>query len=75
VLEISVTKRRALVSRHRHSITPSTPFKRLPVWVSRADIVAYLKLSPTDAQALIDRVEKISKYELQMRPLHNLVSE
>jgi hypothetical protein len=45
--------------------------------VSKADIVAYLKLSPTDAQALfdsadrrclIDGVEKISKYQLQRLP-------
>jgi hypothetical protein len=40
------------------------------VWVSKADIVAYLKLSPIDAHALfdsaprrcvIDGIEKISK--------------
>ncbi|MDK2743399.1 MAG: hypothetical protein NDI90_10830 [Nitrospira sp. BO4] len=59
---------------HHQSITPATRFKRLPVWVSQADIVAYLKVSPTDAQALfdsadrrclIDGVEKISKCQLQ----------
>jgi hypothetical protein len=50
-LEVSVAKRPSLVSRHRQSIRPSTRFKRLPVWVSKADIIAYLKLSPTDAQA------------------------
>ncbi len=57
-------------------------FKRLPVWVSKADIVAYLKLSPTDAQALIDGssrcclidgVEKISKYQLQTPPYPDLI--
>jgi hypothetical protein len=62
------------VSIHRQSIRPSTRFKRLPVLVSKADIVAYLKLSATDAQALFDSfprhyliegVEKISKYALQ----------
>ena len=59
---------------HHQSIRPSTRFKRLSVWVSKADIVAYFKLSPTDAQALfnsaprpclIDGIEKIPKYQLQ----------
>ncbi len=59
---------------HRQSISSATRFRRLPVWVSKADIVAYLKLSPTDAQALfdsaprrclIDGIEMISKYQLQ----------
>jgi hypothetical protein len=77
-----VAKRSALVSLHRQSIRPSTRFKRLPVWVSKADIVAYLKLSPTDAQALfdsadrrclIDGVEKISKYQLQTPPYPDLI--
>ena len=72
----------SLVSRHRQSIRPSTRFKRLPVWVSKADIVAYLGLSPTDAQALvesacrrclIDGVEKISKYQLQTPPYPDLI--
>ena len=67
---------------HRQSIRPSTRFKRLPVWVSKADIVAYLKLSPTDAQALfdsasrrcvIDGIEKISKYQLQTPPYPDLI--
>lgn len=75
-------KRPSLVSRHRQSIRPSTRFKRLPVWVSKADIVAYLKLSPTDAQALfdsasrrcvIDGIEKISKYQLQTPPYPDLI--
>jgi len=75
-------KRPALVSRHRQSITPATRFRRLPVWVSRADIVAYLKLSPTDAKALFDSasrrclingIEKISKYQLQAPPYPDLI--
>jgi hypothetical protein len=74
-------KRPAIVSRHRQSITPATRFRRLPVWVSKADI-AYLKLSPTDAQALfdsadrrclIDGVQKISKYQLQTPPYPDLI--
>ena len=65
-----------------YSIRPSTRFRRLPVWVSKADIVACLKLSPTDAQALfdsaprrclIDGVEKISKYQLQTAPYPDLI--
>lgn len=77
-----MAKRPSLVSRHRQSIRPSTRFKRLPVWVSKADIVAYLKLSPTDAQALVDSanrrclidgVEKISKYQLQAPPYPDLI--
>ena len=39
---------------HRQSIRPSTQFRRLSVWISKADIVAYLGFSPIDAQALID---------------------
>jgi hypothetical protein len=75
-----VTKRPSPVSRHCQSIRSSTRFKRLPVWVSKADIVAYLKLSPTDAQALfdgadrrclIDGVEKISKYQLAIEKILN----
>ncbi len=67
-------KRQAIVSRHRQSITPATPFRRLPVWLSIADVIAYFRLGRTDAQAifdsadrrcLIDGVEKISKYQLQ----------
>ena len=70
------------VSIHRQSIRPSTRFKRLPVLVSKADIVAYLKLSETDAQALFDSaprhyliegVEKISKYQLQTAPYPDLI--
>lgn len=77
-----MSKRPSLISRHRQSIRPSTRYKRLPVWVSTADIVAYLKLSPTDAQAifdsaprqcLIDGVEKISKYQLQTPPYPDLI--
>lgn len=77
-----MAKRPSLVSRHRQSIRPSTRFKRLPVWVSKADIVAYLKLSPTDAQALVDSAtrrclidgdEKISKYQLQTQPYADLI--
>jgi hypothetical protein len=77
-----VAKRRSLVSRHRQSITPATRFRRLPVWVSKADIVAYLRLSPTDAQALVDSadrrclidgIEKISKYQLQTPPYPDLI--
>ena len=51
-------KRPAIVSRHHRSITPATRFKRLPVWASKADIVAYLKLSATDAQALFDSADR-----------------
>jgi hypothetical protein len=51
VLEVSVAK--GLLPRHtsnhRQSVRPSTRFKRLAVWVSKAHIVAYLRLSPTDA--------------------------
>lgn len=70
------------VSIHRQSIRPSTRFKRLPVLVSKADIVAYLKLSDTDAQVLfdsaphqylIDGVPKISKYALQTPPYPDLI--
>jgi len=68
---------------HRQSIHPSTRFKRLPVWVSKADIAAYFKLSPTDAQALFDTaprycliggIEKISKYQLQTPPYPDLIT-
>lgn len=75
--KVSVAKRPAPVPRHlaihRQSISPSTRFRRPPVWVSKADIVAYLKLNPTDAQALfdsasrrclIDGIKKISKCQL-----------
>ena len=77
-----MAKRPAIVSRHRHSITPSTPFKRLPVWLSKADVIAYFRLGRTDAQAifdsasrryLIDGVEKISKYQLQTPPYPDLI--
>ena len=77
-----MAKRPAIVSRHRHSISPATRFRRLPVGVSKADIVAYLRLSPTDAQALIDSasrrclidgIEKISKYQLQSPPYPDLI--
>lgn len=81
-----MAKRLAPVPRHlaihRQSIRPSTSFKRLPVWVSTADIVAYLKLSPTDAQALVDSasrrcliegVEQISMYQLQTPPYLDLI--
>lgn len=77
-----MAKRPAIVSRHRQSITPTTRFKRLPVWLSKADIVAYLRLKPTDAQALfdaaerrclIDGVQKISKYQLQTAPYPDLI--
>lgn len=77
-----MTKRPSPISRHRQSINPSTRFKRLPVWVSKADIVAYLKLSSTDAQALVDSasrrclingVERISKYQLQTPPYPDLI--
>jgi hypothetical protein len=62
--------------------SPLDALKRLPVWVSKADIVAYLRLSPTDAQALVDSadrrclidgVEKISKYQLQSPPYPDLI--
>lgn len=79
-------KRRTLVPRHlvihQQSITPATPFRQLPVWVSRADIVAYFKVSKVDAQALfdaaprrcrIDSQEKVSKYALQVEPLPDLI--
>lgn len=77
-----MTKRPCPTSVHRQSIRPSTRFKRLPVWVSAADIVAYLRLSPTDAQALIDSadrrclidgIQKISKYQLQTPPYPDLI--
>lgn len=67
---------------HHQAITPATPFRQLPVWVSRADIVAYFKVSKIDAQALIngasrrcliDGVEKISKYQLQTQPFVDLI--
>ncbi|NGZ96800.1 MAG: hypothetical protein CV089_11875 [Nitrospira sp. WS110] len=49
-----MAKRPAPVPRHlathHQSITPATRFRRLPVWVSKADIIAYFKLSPTDAK-------------------------
>ena len=75
-------KRPAIVSRHRQSITPSTPFRRLPVWLSKADVIAYFRLGRTDAQALVDSasrrclidgVEKISKYQLQTPPYPDLI--
>ncbi len=77
-----MAKRPALVSRHRHSITPSTPFKRLPVWLSKADVIAYFRLGGTDAQAIFDSadrrclihgIEKISKYQLQAPPYPDLI--
>jgi hypothetical protein len=81
-----MAKRPAPVPRHlaihRQSISPATRFRRLPVWVSAADIVAYLKLNPTDAQALVDSasrrclidgIEKISKYQLQSPPYPDLI--
>ena len=77
-----MTKRPSLLSRHTQSIRPSTRFKRLPVLVSKADIVAWLKISPTDAQALLDAaprqyllegVPKISKYQLQTAPYPDLI--
>ncbi|MGC4098228.1 MAG: hypothetical protein QM706_14030 [Nitrospira sp.] len=67
---------------HHQAITPATRFRRLPVWVGRADIVAYFKISKVDAQALIDGasrrclidgVEKISKYQLQTQPFVDLL--
>ncbi len=76
-------KRPPIVSRHRQSITPATRFRQLPVWVSRADIVAYFKISQIDAQALIDSasrrcridgVLKISKYQLQAPPYPDLIA-
>lgn len=75
-------KRRSLVSLHHQSITPATRFRRLPVWVSRADIVAYFKISKVDAQALIDSADRrclingtevISKYQLQTPPYPDLI--
>jgi hypothetical protein len=77
-----VTKRPFPASVHSQSIRPSTRFKRHPVWVSKADIVAYLNLSSTNAQALVDSasrrclidgVEKISKYQLQAPPYPDLI--
>lgn len=77
-----MTKRPSPVSRHRQSIRPSTRFKRLPVWLSKADVIAYFRLGRTDAQAifdsasrrcLIDSVEKISKYQLQTPPYPDLI--
>lgn len=76
-------KRSPLVSRHRQSITPATRFRQLPVWVSRADIVAYFKVGKVDAQTLIDSVsrrwridgvQKISKYALQVALLPDLIA-
>ena len=67
-------KRPAIVSRHSQSITPKTQFRQLPVWLSKADVIAYFPLGRIDAQVifdsadrrcLIDGVEKISKYQLQ----------
>jgi hypothetical protein len=61
------------VSVRRISIRRSTQFKSLPVYLSAPDISAWLKVSPTDAQALMDSaprqypfdgVPKISKYQL-----------
>lgn len=75
-------KRSPLVSRHRQSISPSTQFRKLPVWLSRSDVIAYFRLGRTDAQALFDSasrrcliggVEKISKYQLQTPPFPDLI--
>ena len=77
-----MTKRLSPPSIHRQSIRSSTRFKRLPVWVSKADIVAWLKVSPTDAQALLDSASrqclidgelKISKWQLQAQPYADLI--
>lgn len=55
VLEVSVAK--GLLPRHtsnhRQSVRPSTRFKRLPVWVRKAHIVAYVRLGPTDAASSV----------------------
>ena len=77
-----IPRPRSFNSVHRQSIRPSTLFKRLPIWVSQADISAWLKLSQIDAQALIDGcprvcliegVPKISKYQLQTQPYADLI--
>jgi hypothetical protein len=61
------------VSVRRIAIRRATKFKQLPVYLSAPDISAWLKLSATDAQALLDSAErqytfdgipKISKYQL-----------
>src|SRR5690349_1332543 len=68
--EVRVSGRSCPPSIHRQSIRPSTRFKRLPVWVSKADIVAYLKLSPTDAQAIFDSASRRCRINGQrFRPL------
>jgi hypothetical protein len=64
------------VSVRRIAISPSTRLKRLPVYLSGSDISAWLKLSPTDAEALVnaspskvfDGIPRISKYQLQTQP-------
>ncbi|MBL8035878.1 MAG: hypothetical protein JNN16_00100 [Nitrospira sp.] len=62
--------------------TEPAPCKRPPIWISKTDIVAYLKLSPTDAQTLfdsascqylIDGIEKISTCQLQTQLYPNLI--
>ena len=55
------------------SIRRSTQFKQLPVYLSAADLSAWLKVSRTDAEALVhaaphklfDGIPRISKYQLQ----------
>ena len=61
------------VSVRRIAIRRSTPFKQLPVYLSASDLSAWLKLSPTDAEALVqaaphklfDGIPRISKHQLQ----------
>ncbi|MEO7862876.1 MAG: hypothetical protein ABIU05_21050, partial [Nitrospirales bacterium] len=69
------------VSIRRISIRPSTRFKQLPVYLSAADLSAWLKLSPVDADALVnaspsklfDGIPKISKWQLQTEPYADLI--
>lgn len=66
----------------RHiAIRRSTKFKRLPVYLSASDLSAWLNLSRTDAEALIngspykifDGIPRISKYQLQTPPYSDLI--
>lgn len=66
----------------RHiTIRRSTKFKALPVYLSALDLSAWLNLSCTDAEALIngspykifDGIPRISKYQLQTPPYPDLI--
>src|SRR5262249_26789564 len=69
------------VSVRRISVRPSTRFKQLPVYLSASDLSAWLKLSPIDAEALVnaspcksfDGTPRISKYQLQALPYSDLI--